>query len=73
MPWRRFAAANALGAIAWAGSVATVATLLGASGTASPSHWLGAQRQPAAAGAAGEPGSITQTQRGGYLESCGRT
>ena len=29
MPWPRFAAANALGAVAWATTVATVAALLG--------------------------------------------
>jgi len=34
MPWRRFAVANALGAVAWASSVATTAMLRGPAGTA---------------------------------------
>lgn len=34
MPWPRFAMANALGAFAWAGTVATVAFLLGPTGAA---------------------------------------
>lgn len=33
MPWKRFAIANALGAVAWAGTVATTAMLLGPPGT----------------------------------------
>jgi membrane protein DedA with SNARE-associated domain len=33
MPWRRFAAANALGALAWAGGVSTLATVAGPVGT----------------------------------------
>lgn len=32
MPWRRFAVANALGAVAWASTVAMTASLLGTSG-----------------------------------------
>jgi len=34
MPWRRFAVANALGAVAWASTVATTAMRLGPTGTA---------------------------------------
>lgn len=34
MPWRRFAVANALGALAWATTVATTAYLVGPAGTA---------------------------------------
>lgn len=34
MPWRRFAVANALGAFAWASTVATTAALLGPIGAA---------------------------------------
>lgn len=34
VPWRRFAVANALGAVTWAGSVALFATALGPTGTA---------------------------------------
>lgn len=34
MPWKRFAVANALGAVAWASTVATTAFLLGPAGTA---------------------------------------
>jgi undecaprenyl-diphosphatase len=33
MPWRRFAVANALGALAWAVVVATLATVVGPAGT----------------------------------------
>ncbi len=33
MPWRRFAIANALGAVAWASTVATLAALAGPSGS----------------------------------------
>jgi membrane protein DedA with SNARE-associated domain len=32
MPWRRFAVANALGAFAWASTVATLASLVGIKG-----------------------------------------
>ena len=35
MPWRRFAAANTLGALLWASTVATVAYILGPAGAAS--------------------------------------
>lgn len=34
MPWRRFAIANALGALTWASTVATTAYLVGPAGTA---------------------------------------
>jgi membrane protein DedA with SNARE-associated domain len=33
MPWPRFAAANAAGAIAWAATVATLAVLVGPTGS----------------------------------------
>jgi undecaprenyl-diphosphatase len=68
MPWRRFALANASGALAWATTVATLAWLLGPAGSAALAvgglalgavtlvvGWLQHRRQPPAPAVAHEP------------------
>ncbi|MBA2513310.1 MAG: DedA family protein [Solirubrobacterales bacterium] len=58
MPWKRFAVANALGAFAWAGTVATAASLLGPLGRPS-SPWPGSLR----------PSSVRRWRGGGRVGS----